>query len=294
LKPLATGRSFVYALCTLQEGGSRVAQHGWTDVPPDVRAQIERLVILLRAHVGDGLVGVYLHGSLAMGCFNPARSDVDLLAVTESPLELSAKWRVAQVLLRLSGAPSPIEISILHRAQLDPWTHPAPFDLHYGESHRGEYERDLRSDGWKGWNRRVGRDGDLAGHLKVARHRGVCLWGEPIEEALPDVPRADYVASVVADLEWSRDRAGVTIDYRLLNLARAWAYLETGAVMSKDEGGVWALGRIPSRHAFAIEAALRLYRGEAEAAVVDDESILESVEYMEQRIGERTGALAGG
>jgi len=27
----------------------------------------------------DSLVGIYLHGSAAMGCFNPAKSDIDLL-----------------------------------------------------------------------------------------------------------------------------------------------------------------------------------------------------------------------
>jgi streptomycin 3"-adenylyltransferase len=270
-----------------------MAQHGWSDAPPDVRAQVERLVVLLRAHVGDDLVGIYLHGSLAMGCFNPVRSDIDLLVVSEHPMPLSTKWRVAQVLLRLSGAPSPIEISFLNRAQLDPWTHPTPFDLHYGESHREQFEHDLRSGRWKDWNRQVGRDEDLAGHVKVARCRGVCLWGERIDDALPEVPRADYLASVLADLTWSRDRAGVTLDYRVLNLARAWAYLETDAVMSKEEGGVWALGELPERHSPTIKAALRLYRGDADAAVLDDESILETVEHLEREIKELAGAYAG-
>lgn len=32
--------------------------------------------------LGENLVGVYLHGSLAMGCFNPQRSDIDLIIDT--------------------------------------------------------------------------------------------------------------------------------------------------------------------------------------------------------------------
>ena len=35
--------------------------------------------------LGDELVGVYLHGSAAMGCFNPAKSDLDLLIVVKKP-----------------------------------------------------------------------------------------------------------------------------------------------------------------------------------------------------------------
>lgn len=267
-----------------------MAQHGWTDAPHDVRAQVERLIVLMRAHVGDDLVAVYLHGSLAMGCFNPDRSDINLLAVAESPMSLSTKWRVAQVLLRLSGAPSPIEISFLQRGQLTLWSHPTPFDFCFGESHHGQYDEDLRSGAWKDWNREIQRDEALAGHVKVTRCRGVCLWGARIEDTLPEVPVGDYVASILASLA----RAGATVDSRLLNLARAWAYLETGAVMSKDEGGVWALGPIPARHAPAVEAALRLYRGDADASISDDEPTLEAVEYLQRQVAQLAGVHAGG
>jgi predicted nucleotidyltransferase len=33
--------------------------------------------------LGSNLVGVYLHGSLAMGCFNPHASDIDVLVITQ-------------------------------------------------------------------------------------------------------------------------------------------------------------------------------------------------------------------
>ena len=31
----------------------------------------------------DNLIGIYLHGSLAMGCFNEKKSDIDLLVVVK-------------------------------------------------------------------------------------------------------------------------------------------------------------------------------------------------------------------
>ena len=34
----------------------------------------------------DNLVGVYLHGSAVMGCFNPLKSDIDLIVVADRPL----------------------------------------------------------------------------------------------------------------------------------------------------------------------------------------------------------------
>ena len=39
----------------------------------------------------NNLVGIYLHGSLAMGCFNPHRSDIDLIIVVNEPLSDSVK-----------------------------------------------------------------------------------------------------------------------------------------------------------------------------------------------------------
>ena len=34
-----------------------------------------------REILGDELCGVYLHGSAVMGCFSPAKSDIDLIVV---------------------------------------------------------------------------------------------------------------------------------------------------------------------------------------------------------------------
>ena len=36
--------------------------------------------------LGDNLVGIYLHGSAVMGCFNPLKSDIDLLVVVENDM----------------------------------------------------------------------------------------------------------------------------------------------------------------------------------------------------------------
>lgn len=44
-----------------------------------------------RAILGGELVGIYLHGSAAMGCFRAAVSDLDLLAVVGSPLSRRTK-----------------------------------------------------------------------------------------------------------------------------------------------------------------------------------------------------------
>ena len=60
----------------------------WKGCPPDTREQIEQVTAIFQQAAGLDLLGVYLHGSLALGCFDPRRSDLDLLVVLRKPLTL--------------------------------------------------------------------------------------------------------------------------------------------------------------------------------------------------------------
>jgi hypothetical protein len=75
---------------------------GTAAVQPYLRELKERLVEVL----GLDLVGVYLHGSAAMGAFVPTRSDVDVLAVAKGPLAAPTKAAVADALSE-SSLPCP-------------------------------------------------------------------------------------------------------------------------------------------------------------------------------------------
>ena len=60
----------------------------WRDCPDDVRNLVNHVLEDYRAILADNLVGFYLHGSLAMGCFNPELSDIDFLAVVSRPMTI--------------------------------------------------------------------------------------------------------------------------------------------------------------------------------------------------------------
>jgi predicted nucleotidyltransferase len=235
-------------------------QYSWQDCPAPVRAQVKRLVQMTRALLADRLAGVYLHGSLAMGCFNPSRSDIDLLMVTHAGLPAQIKRELAALLLEVSGAPAPIEISFLRRADLAPWRHPMPFDLHYSETWRGSYERDLANGAWQAWASSQQHDPDLAGHVTITLRCGICLYGAAIADIFPVVPSRDYVESIRADVEESLGRIAEAPVYAVLNACRTYAYLREGHIFSKDEGGAWALRALPSQHQGVVAAALALYR----------------------------------
>ena len=76
---------------------------------------LEQLKKILR----DNLVGVYLHGSLVMGCFNPQKSDIDLIIVVDKPISDSVKRSYLDMVVQ-SNALAPkkgIEMSTENSAQ---------------------------------------------------------------------------------------------------------------------------------------------------------------------------------
>jgi predicted nucleotidyltransferase len=231
--------------------------------PEPVRVQIAAFVQGLHETLAADLRGVYLHGSLAMGCFNPARSDVDLLVVTERGMAVAAKRRIVELLLRHSASPCPIEISFLCRRDLDPWEYPTPYDLHFGEDWRERYQQDLATGAWQQWNdgSSAARDADLAAHITITHHRGLCLAGLPIAAVFPPVPKEHYLASILADCAWALERLAENPVYAVLNLCRVHWYVHNGQISSKAEAGDWGAQVVPEEHRPVITQALAIYRG---------------------------------
>ena len=240
-----------------------MALYRWPDCPAEVREQVDELCAALSAALAEQLVGVYLHGSLAMGCFNPQRSDLDLLAITTDRMALATKRRIAEFLLACSLRPQPIEISFLAQAQLAPWRHPTPFDLHYSEAWRVRYTKDLEAGTWQRWNDSEQRDPDLAAHVTVAYQRGICLAGAPIAGVFPSVPDQDYRASITADIQDSLASIAANPVYTILNCCRTLAYIREGHVLSKEEGGRWGKQALPGEFHGLVATALEAYRSDA-------------------------------
>jgi hypothetical protein len=76
------------------------ARPAWPTPWPEVDRAVERLRDGVVEAIGGDLVGLYLSGSLGLGDFDPASSDVDVLVATAGPLPGPAVGR----LRRLHGA----------------------------------------------------------------------------------------------------------------------------------------------------------------------------------------------
>ncbi|WP_040214602.1 nucleotidyltransferase domain-containing protein [Clostridium polynesiense] len=54
--------------------------------------------------LGDNLIGIYVHGSLAFGCFNPNKSDMDFIVVINNlpTIDEKEEWiKIWRHILRL-------------------------------------------------------------------------------------------------------------------------------------------------------------------------------------------------
>ncbi len=219
------------------------------------------MVAAFQQALGSGLVGVYLHGSLAMGCYYRPKSDLDLLVVVGERLDPTVRRELALMTADLSGARPTLgnlELSVLWQGHTRHFAHPSPYELHYSAAWRERIRRgevDYATDG---------RDPDLAAHCSVVRVRGVALVGPPIAEIFGPVPWDDYLDAVLDDYRWivEDDHILETPVYGVLNCCRALALLTEGegTVRSKEEGGLWGLTHLPVEHRPLIEQALRCYR----------------------------------
>src|SRR3954471_8080208 len=67
----------------------------------DVNAVLHLLLARVQAALGDHFVGMYLHGSLASGDFDPQRSDIDFVVITAGQLPDAVIHNLEALHLRL-------------------------------------------------------------------------------------------------------------------------------------------------------------------------------------------------
>lgn len=219
---------------------------------------LDDFVSMTREVLGEQLTGVYLHGSMAMGCFHAEKSDIDLIVVVDGDITGAQKRTFMERVVELNGrAPAKgLEWSIVKREFCKPFVYPTPYELHFSPMHLNWF-REKPEDYVKNMK---GVDRDLAAHFTVLNRHGIVLYGEAIEDVFGEVPAGDYADSIFLDVE----NAGKDIlrdpVYVTLNLCRVLAFLKSGMCLSKEEGGGWGLANVSAEYHGLIRLALDCYR----------------------------------
>lgn len=232
---------------------------------------LSRAVAEYRKILADKLTGIYVHGSIAFHCFHWESSDIDFLAVVDSKPTQNEKEALIRVLLELSdiAPPKGLEMSVVLREHCANFKYPTPFELHYSNMHMPACQKDLK----RYCTSMNGTDKDLAAHFTVIKKVGFTLIGKPIDEVFGNVPEKNYEDSIKADIANAKEEIGANPVYVVLNLCRVLAYIQSGLIFSKEQGGYWGLENMDGQFHDLINSALSSYKSGA-AMVIDREKAL--------------------
>jgi hypothetical protein len=213
------------------------------------------------------MLGVVVHGSLALGDFRATRSDVDFVVITRHALPDSAVPVLAAMHRRIARrGPAWLdrfEGSYLSRRQIQRYD---PDDTHYPA---------LRVDGSFAVDHH-GSDWVLQRH--VIREHGIVLAG-PDPRTLVDPVSADALraAALATTLEWWAPqledhhllRAPEYRAYAVLTMCRALYTTQHGVVAAKAVAARWAQGALASKWAGTIDRALAWRHGAPAVPLVE-------------------------
>ena len=217
------------------------------------------------------LVGVYLHGSMAMGGFNPHKSDIDLIFVIKDDITDEQKLAFMERVVALNErAPQKgIELSVVKEKYCNDFVYPTPFELHFSTMHLKWFTENPQDYVEK----MKGEDADLAAHFTIINHYGITLYGKARESVFSQVPRENYIDSICEDISSAKEEVLENPIYIILNLCRVLAYLQENLVLSKVDGGEWGLKNVDSKYHSLIEDALKCYSSDVEMNIDETMSV---------------------
>lgn len=247
----------------------------------EIQNLLDELVEYSRGIFKDNLIGIYLHGSIAMGCFNPLKSDLDILLVVENVITDLQKKRFMDVIVALNDkAPKKgIEMSLIRSEYCKNFVYPTPFDLHFSNMHLNWY----KTNPTEYIEKMNGIDHDLAAHFVITKNRGIALYGKPIKDVFGDIPSEAYLDIIKSDIMGSQEEVINNPVYIILNLCRVLAYVKDKLVLSKKEGGEWGIKNIDPKYKELIKEALISYTSDKNI-VLKHSLALEYCQYMESHI----------
>lgn len=206
----------------------------------------------------NNLTGIYLHGSYSFGCFNPKKSDLDLLLVIEDDISDEQKMTFMKNVVKMNEeAPAKgIEMSILKREFCNPFVYPTPFELHFSNMHKSWFQTNPEEYIMK----MKGTDRDLAAHVTIINQNAVVLYGVEVKDVFGNVPKLNYVDSIWSDIKEAKVDILMDPMYVTLTLCRVLGYLKDNLILSKQTGGEWGIKNLPQEFHELIQEALICYQ----------------------------------
>jgi len=221
---------------------------------PAVNTILAEFLASVQAALGGDFIGLYLHGSLAYGDFNPQASDIDFLVVTKGQLSKKAFTALKHMHTRLFASgwawSQKLEGAYIPKNDLrrhDPAHAPIPWlgvDGHFALEALG---RDWIIQRW------------------ILREKGIIVAGPPLKPMIDPVSADNLREAVRGSLrEWwsppfqspERFENSEYRVYAILTMCRSLYVLENGRIASKPEATRWAQSALGKPWVGLIEEAV--------------------------------------
>ncbi len=235
-----------------------------SSLPPAVQPLLEAYVHALEP-LRAQIYGVYLYGSIALGAYEEAVSDIDVIALTQgawSSRELDQLAKLHQKLMREYEMGRRLDViyvpvSRLGKSGLE--TSVAP----YPGVHDGRF--------------RPAGSGDVNGVTWwILQHRGICLLGVEREHLPLDYPWQQVLRTMRFNLDVYFARklkrsyiyfSPVAVEFAVSNLCRIFSTIEDGEIVAKSAAlKIWRQ-RLPARWHRLLDEAWRLRHHPAQPAL---------------------------
>jgi Domain of unknown function (DUF4111)/Nucleotidyltransferase domain len=209
----------------------------------DVNTLLLFMLPKIQAILGDQLVGIYLYGSLSLGDFDPASSDIDFLVVTTEDIS-------KEIFERLHAMHAIIVSSGLTYANYIEGSYIPLKALQRYDSHNAHHPT-IGID----WPFRVAFHGsNWILERSILRDHGIVLYGPTPQTLIDPVTPEEIKAAVCEQLknfwssqrdepEWLRPRNYQA--FAVLTLCRALYTLHHGVVNSKPQAAIWTQETYP-------------------------------------------------
>ncbi len=204
-----------------------------------IKELLEILLTRIKSILGEKLVGLYLEGSLVIGDFDPAISDIDLMAALSSEIddrEFEALKEMHAIFVtghkewydRIEVCYVTVEALKTIRSRSARLVNISP----------GEPIHRLEST--KEWI--------LKWYL--AREKGKTLYGPPPESIIEPISKEDFILSVKDHSkgwgDWVKDmRNPYAQSYAIFSICRAFYSYKTGEQVSKKKAALWVREELP-------------------------------------------------
>ncbi len=218
--------------------------------PDEVTSLLAKLPDALTHLLGTNLVGLYVYGSVLETTFDPARSDVDCIAVTERAM--------TDVECRQ------FDDWLTDAAAADPWVRRLQLSFLIKKTVLAE---DSRACLFQFGNfKRSGSDGNPIIWIDFFQ-RGRTLCGAAPQSFLPTITPEMFRQALVRENGYLREELSLKPDsewrddlpyrvYAVLTLCRILYSVRTGTVATKAEAARWALDHVPTNWHDLIHRAL--------------------------------------